>query len=397
MTANDLSLSIEKIVKAPINEVFRAFTNATALREWLCDVATVDSRPGGRIYLYWNTGDFAAGTFSKYTIDKEVEYTTFSNQKPKLVVTRIALSPAGEATTLTLTENHANLDEKEIEMMKKEWESTLKNLVSVLEEGPDLRITTRPMMGIYLDLFDKEIAKELGVPVDQGIRINGVVKGLGAQKAGLKNNDVLIEMAGVPLTGFNDYLVAMQGKVAGDNIKVIFYRGAEKKTVLMELAKRHIPDIPASPAALAEKIREAQLKADKELDAVILPASEEAASRHPAKKEWNTKEILAHLLHYERYLQGWIGEMVYSQESVADDFGGNLDARVQATAEVYGTLKNVYEEFKRNQAEIVACVKNLPDDFARRKSSWWRLCFNLLTYCDHTHEHLNQIKVALSS
>lgn len=400
MAKNDLSLSIQKVVNAPIKEVFRAFTNATALREWLCDVATTDPRPGGRIYLYWNSGDYCAGTFTKYELDKQVEYTTMSNQDVKPIITRIALSSTGETTSLTLTETHPAVDEhdeKKVEAMKKEWETTLKNLASVLEEGPDLRITTRPMMGIYLDSFDQKIARELGVPVDQGTRISGVVKGLGAQKAGLQNNDIIVELAGIPLKEFNDYLIALQGKVAGETIKVVFYRGAEKKTIDMELSKRHIPEIPASTAVLAEKIKAAQLKADNELDAVILPASEEASNHRPAAKEWNTKEILAHLLQYERYLQEWIAEIYSSQESVADDFGGNLDARVQATAEVYGFLKNVYEEFKRNQAEIVALVKKLPDDITSRKSSWWRLCFNLLTYCDHTHEHLKQIQAALGS
>jgi uncharacterized protein YndB with AHSA1/START domain len=400
MSTKNLSLSIKQSIHAPASEVFRAFTNSTALREWMCDVATTDPRPGGRIYLYWNSGNYDVGTFSKVVHDKEIEFTTSSNQVPAPIITNVVLSSTGETTTLTLMQSGfptGEHGEKTVEMMKKIWEKSLKNLISILEEGPDLRITTRPMMGIYLDSFNEKIAKELGVPVKTGTRVNTIVEGFGAQKAGLQKDDIIVDLAGVPQVEFTDYLTAMQGKVGGDVIKVVFYRGAEKKTVDMELSKRKTPEVPPTAIELAEKIQAAQLAVDKELDAVILSASEEAASHRPSEKEWNAKEILAHLLHYERYLQGWIVELYFSQESVADGFGDNLNARVESTVAVYGTLKNVYEEFERNQAEIVELVKRLPDDFVKRKSTWWRMGFNLLSYCDHTREHINQIKAALSA
>ncbi len=50
------TLEFAVAVAAPPAEVFRAFTRATPLRDWLCDVALADARPGGRIYLWWNRG-----------------------------------------------------------------------------------------------------------------------------------------------------------------------------------------------------------------------------------------------------------------------------------------------------------------------------------------------------
>src|SRR5215217_7184506 len=57
------TLTATRTVDAKSSEVFRAFTNTGALRDWLCNSAQVDLRKGGRIYLWWNEGYHAAGTF----------------------------------------------------------------------------------------------------------------------------------------------------------------------------------------------------------------------------------------------------------------------------------------------------------------------------------------------
>jgi len=44
---------------------------------------------------------------------------------------------------------------------------------------------------------------------------------LDAQKAGLKKNDVIVELASVPQVKSTDYLHAIEGKVAGDVVTVV--------------------------------------------------------------------------------------------------------------------------------------------------------------------------------
>jgi len=78
MTDKSLSFSLSLEIKASAEEIYRAFTNATALREWLCDVASTDPLPGGRIYFAWNSGNFAAGNFTKTVPVREIEFTTLS-------------------------------------------------------------------------------------------------------------------------------------------------------------------------------------------------------------------------------------------------------------------------------------------------------------------------------
>ena len=396
MSEEKLTLTIKKTIHAPACEVFRAFTNATALREWLCDFASSEPRPGGRIYLYWNGGTYDAGSFTKVEHDKLIEFTLSTNLEAAPLTVNILLAEAGDSTTLTLTQSGFKSTEKR-DLLKGLWEKSMDNLASVVEDGPDLRITTRPMMGVYFDPLNEKTAKELGVPVNTGSRIADLMPGMGAAKAGLQKDDVIVEMNGVPQVEFSDYLKAIQGKVGGDVIPVMFYRGGEKKTVDMELGKRKMPEVPGTVAELAEQVKAAQAAVDKNLDTVLLNASEEAANRRPAEGEWNAKETLAHLLQYERFLQLWVSDMFFSAEPIADGNGQNLPAWITATADVYGTLPAVYEEFKRNQAELAGIIKNLPAEFARRKSSWWRIGVHLLTYCDHTQAHVEQIKTALGS
>ena len=55
--------------------VYRALTNATALREWFCDAALVEPHKGGRLYLGWNQGYYATGEFTKLDPDRKVAFT----------------------------------------------------------------------------------------------------------------------------------------------------------------------------------------------------------------------------------------------------------------------------------------------------------------------------------
>ena len=54
--------------------------------------------------------------------------------------------------------------------------------------------------GYIIGDFNADIATKLGVPVEYGTRLSDVVDGMGAQKAGLQKNDVIIAIDGHELT-----------------------------------------------------------------------------------------------------------------------------------------------------------------------------------------------------
>ena len=93
-------------------------------------------------------------------------------------------------------------------------ETGLENLESIFSTGVDLRQARQPMMGIMLNDFNERIAGEIGVPVTEGVRIDQPIEGMGAEKAGLLSNDVIVEMAGVPIQGFGDLGAVVQQRVA---------------------------------------------------------------------------------------------------------------------------------------------------------------------------------------
>jgi uncharacterized protein YndB with AHSA1/START domain len=394
------SINFEQHVKAPRSQVFRAFTNATALREWLCDVATVDPIPGGRIYLAWNNRYYSSGEFISLDVDGEISFTWNGRGEPEPTRVQVTLIDQDEGTLITLT--HSGIGNggswsKAAQEFTHGWQVSLENLASVLETGEDLRFTSRPMLGISLNDFTPEQADILGVPVIEGIRIDSVIDGMGAQSAGLVPNDVIVGMAGTEIHGFQDLSRAIHGKVAGDQVDVEIYRGPEKMIIPMELSRRPIPDIPDTTAALAHYVENRYTNLTAEMDKFFEGVSEWQVSYKPSPDDWNIKEILAHLIHGERLQQIFIAELVSGYERWADDFGGNLDASVKATTSVYPTLQGILDALKTSFKETVALYTHLPPEFADQKASFWRMAYNALEGPYHFYSHIEQMQSILEA
>ncbi len=390
-------ISFEQFIQAPPSQVYRAFTNASALREWLCDLATVAPRPGGRIYLAWNSGFYSSGEYTAAEPDQQVAFTWMGREDPGRSQVLVQLQAEGNGTRLRL--QHTLPEEQEvwsktITEVEKGWPESLENLVSVLETGEDLRFTRRPMLGILLSDFDAELAARLGVPVNAGIRIDDVVEGMGAQAAGLQKNDIIVEIDGRPIQTFVDINGALEGRRAGQHLKVTFYRGAEQKIVDMELSRRPMPELPPTPEGIARTLRAEMEKILGVLEPFCQELSEEEASHKPSPDEWNIKEIMAHLIHSERYAQFFFVELISGFERWADDFGSNLDAQVRATVAAYPTLADLLGELKHGYAETIALFENLPDEIVQRKDTFRRLAYHAVDTPYHFYTHLEQMKKA---
>jgi uncharacterized protein YndB with AHSA1/START domain len=398
---SESTLSFEKFIQAPSSQVYRAFTNATALREWMCDGATVVPRPGGRFYAWWNAGYYACGEYTKAQPDQAVAFTWHGRGQSVDTQVHITIAEKGGGALLKLAhsvQGTGSQAEKARQDFRSEWPRSLENLASVLESGQDLRFVRRPMLGIQFNEFNPEIAKKLSVPVKEGIRLDDVIAGMGAAAAGLTKDDVLISMAGRPAHDFASLTAALQGCQAGDTVEVVFYRGPEKKTVQMQLSGRPLPEIPDTPAEMARRAREIAEADLSKLEQVLGSISEAEAAYKPAPEEWSVKEILAHLIHSERGLQSLVTDMYAGYERVADDFGGNIDAAVMATVSAFPTLAELLQEYKRSCAETNALIAAAPPEFVARKGSYTRLGYYCLdTTGSHVLTHLEQIEAAVQA
>ena len=68
-----------------------------------------------------------------------------------------------------------------------------------------------------------------------GARLAGVVPGTAAERAGLREGDVVIRLAGARLASFEDLRAALRERRAGESVDVVFVRNGEQRSVTATL------------------------------------------------------------------------------------------------------------------------------------------------------------------
>ena len=400
MSDQPRSFTFEQTVPAAPDAVYRAFTNSSALREWLCDVATVSPREGGRCYLAWNDGYYSSGEYTRVDPGKEVAFSWHGRGEPGPSNVHVTLTPAGDGTHVRAAHDGLGSGpawEETTSALQKGWPLSLENLASTFTTGEDLRFTQRPMLGITISDFNAEIARRMGVPVSEGICLDGVVPEMGAGVAGLRNGDVIVGIDDHEVVDWASLATALQGLRAGDEVQVDFYRGPQRHQVRMTLSGRPIPEIPETVEALAAAVRDHYARMDADLRDVLEGVEEAQLDQKIAPDAWSAREVLAHLIQSERGWHNYISEMVTGHEPWYDDWGGNLQARIDATLDAYPTTKELLQEIRRLNAETVALVSHLPPSFLERKPTYWRLAYQFLETPYHHNTHMEQMREAIAA
>ncbi len=381
-------------VKATPTAVYYALTNGAAMREWLSNNSQVSTRVGGRIYLYWQQGYTASGEFLELVPDEKVVYSWQGKGDTAVSTVTITLTPTDSGTRVALIHSNLPTGEDATEMrqsLKEGWEAGLANLKSVLETGLDKRLYDQAFLGILIaQQLNAEQMAERGLEAAGGISISGTMANTGAAAAGLQANDVIVDMGGSATKDFSALREALRPYRPGDSVKVSYYRDGERQQTLMTLATRPVPDIPPTPAGLAEALRQAYAQLDKELDEVLAGATEAEAEFRPGEGSWNAKELLGHLITTERGYQILVAAQI--TDGVLDGFPNNPTPWMQAVTAVYTTLPEIVSLWKRSEAETVALLSRLPDSFVARKASYLNLGIGFLQgLVGHTRSHIGEI------
>jgi S1-C subfamily serine protease len=71
-----------------------------------------------------------------------------------------------------------------------------------------------------------------------GLRLTGVRAGSPADSAGLKAGDVVVELAGQPVTDLETYSKALYAQRPGDEVDIVVIRGGERLKVRVRLGRR---------------------------------------------------------------------------------------------------------------------------------------------------------------
>jgi uncharacterized protein YndB with AHSA1/START domain len=396
------TVTAEVLVHAPLKLAYRAFTNSTSLREWLCDVATAQAHPRGRIYAWWRGDHYFAGHYLELEENKCVSFRWIPSEAsgdpaPTDVTVTFEEKDGGVSVHLEHTLPDAESSQSMAASFRENWVEAFENLKSVLETGVDLRIAQRPMLGILPGDFTEEQASALGVPVREGLRLDGLVTGMGADRAGLQKDDVLVGMAEHPITNdFNTLPLAIAGKIGGDTIEVVFYRGPEKKTVAMELSKRPMPDVPFDAAELARQARAIYERALADLEHSFEGFSDEQAMRRPEPNEWSALEIVAHLILNERFNSVFLAGLMDGNDALYDSGGNNITEQGTAMVRANPSIRQMLDLLQRTVEEVLAYTALIPESFVANKASYWRYGFGLLQPNVHITAHVQQIKDTLA-
>lgn len=388
-------LTLTRTVKAPVSDVYAAFTQQDNLIYWLSDGAYTRPVVGEYLLLTWFPNGHASGRFTTLEENKKVGFTwRAANDSSESNVTA-TFESAGDTTNLTVTQSDlaedANIDESE-----RFWNNALDNLVSFLENGTDLRIANRVLIGINPGEFNAEVASRLGIPVTEGARLVGVIPGLSAERAGLQLEDVIVQVNDVVINAQTPITSVTGGKKPGDHVTVTYYRGSEKRTADITLMGYPIPQAVPDFAALADRFRTVLEGYAAEIDSIFNGASAEEADKKPAPTEWSANQVLAHLILTERNLQTMFGSIAVDGPW-PNAFAANSDARVNSVVQAYGGKDGLIAELKRSLMETEHLIRGLPLQGTFKHGALWWTNFEIASFENHWREHFRQMRSAIEA
>jgi uncharacterized protein YndB with AHSA1/START domain len=387
-------IKFERTVPGKAEDVYYAVSTSQGWRDWLVDAAYFRSQPGGSFHLSWDTGWYASGTVEELEKPNRVTLEWRGKDEPGATQVAITLEPAGENTHVKIVQSGFGEGQEwdaSREMAAGGWEMGLENLESIFDTGADLRITRRPMLGIRGNDFNEEIAASIGVPVTEGARLADAIEGMGAAKAGLKGDDVIVEMDGISLRSIENLGPVVQRRKAGDVVSVVFYRGAEKQEVEMELMGRPIPDLDLDPVAFAQSYREVTAEVLEELKEALEGVTE-AEAEIATEDEWSIKENLAHLILGEEYRISLLTELLQDGESQYAGAGENRRESLRAIVRTTPSIDLLVQRLDRAQEQTCNMLEESQSVFSARKGVMWRLGSLWLHYPGgHKREHIEQM------
>ncbi len=381
---------------------FEAATEARELREWLCDQAWTEVRPGGRYEVRWNEGYRAEGKFTELDPPRRAAFTWQGRGEPGETAVEVTIEPTEDGVEISLIHSGFGWSgqwDEAASQAEKGWTTGLENLKSTLETGVDLRLARQPFLGINFDILDAERAADEGIAAERGIYVTGTAEGSGARAAGLKKGDVIVALGGVPTPGFQELNTALRSHRAGDLVDLDLVRGQKQETVQATLGERPREEVPGTAAGLAQLVAQRYGETDAELQAAVEGLREEEAGQPPAGGRWSVKQVLAHLSIVEREMQSYLANVALNGWldgglSNPTVIPGRLEAVLAATP----TLRGLLERFFADEEETVTFLGGLPKETVAHKARFYRIGQLALSLpAEHTRGHTEQIKGAIEA
>ena len=215
------SVKREIIVNAPLKQVWDALTKPEHLKRWYTKQAELDFRVGGKGYMNHGWGATSEGIFTEINPMKhfvlqslDEDFTTITTLKE--VANGIQVSIEYQASFLSA------MSQNQRENMLFGTGQFLKNLKSVYESNIDIRPDLwKAWIGITHTTNNG----------GKGTRVLQVKKDSSAAVAGVKPEDIIEELDGEEMTGYESFEIAMNKKDINQNVTLTINRKNEKLTV----------------------------------------------------------------------------------------------------------------------------------------------------------------------
>ncbi len=109
-----------------------------------------------------------------------------------------------------------------------------RRLIPQLKEGK----VVRGFLGISIGPVEAEVQESLGLKSRDGALVQSVEKGMPADKAGIRHEDVIVRVDQTPVKNNRDLIDYVSGKRPGTKVTLTFIRGGQEKTTVATLETR---------------------------------------------------------------------------------------------------------------------------------------------------------------
>ena len=109
----------------------------------------------------------------------------------------------------------------------------------VVEDIREFGEVQRALLGVTIGNVDADIAKKHNLDKIEGVFIGGLIENGAAKEAGIKEGDVIINIAGVPVNSSSELQEKISQYRPGDDVKILVKRNGEKKQFSVTLRNKH--------------------------------------------------------------------------------------------------------------------------------------------------------------
>lgn len=112
---------------------------------------------------------------------------------------------------------------------------TVVDVVTQLIQTGEVR---HAFMGVTPQTVTEQLAEAYDLPVERGAIVVEVQRGSPADRAGLAPGDIIVAMGGQPVETTEDLLARIRQHEPGDQVRVEYFRGRERRTTTVTLGER---------------------------------------------------------------------------------------------------------------------------------------------------------------